>query len=165
MKEIKTTRTIEEVTGYEAFDGTKFTDKRECEKYEKLTAEEAIDKRFLKLIVAMFEELAFTDKVNLVGSGIGEGNGVVVVKIKDEDDLNIAKAFQKIHQPGTKRNFTEDMIGKEILVYITGDYYITEQENGDWNIDSCWIYGTVEDQIRAFAIGLKEVIKDNRWDE
>ena len=33
MKEIKEIRTIEEVVGYEAYDGTKFVDKTECEKY------------------------------------------------------------------------------------------------------------------------------------
>lgn len=50
MKEIKQSRIIEEVTGYEAFDGTVFKTEEECIKYEG-TAEAVITKRFFSHVV------------------------------------------------------------------------------------------------------------------
>ena len=166
MKEIKETRMIEEVVGYEAYDGTRFADRRECEKYEKLTAEEAINKAFSNLIVAMFEEDDFTQcGDSFIGSGVGEGCGIAVIKMKTEDDVNKANAFQHMHHRSAQKHFTTDMIGKEILVYISSDFYDTKQDTGTWSLDSCWIYGTVEDQVATFERRLRELIADNRWDE
>lgn len=161
MKEIKEIRTIEEVVGYEAYDGTKFVDKTECEKYEKMTAEEAIENKFRNLTVAMFEEYDMTNNGcdEYVGSGVNEGFGIALVKIKDENDFNICKAFKNLHYPTAKNTFTEDMIGKEILVLVTSDYFGENKESGKWTYDNCWVFGTVEDQIKKYEEKLREAIK------
>ena len=161
MREIIKTRTIEEVIGYEAFDGTTFADKAECEKYEKLTAEQAIENKFKNLTVAMFEEYEMTNNGcdEYVGGGVNEGFGVALVKIKDENDFNICKAFQNLYYPTAKNSFTEDMIGKEVLVLVSSDYYVGNQESGEWTYDNCWVFGTIEDQIKKYEEKLRAAIK------
>ena len=68
MKAITNVKTVEEIVGYEACDGTRFTTKEECQKYEN-TAEAVIKGRFKKLVVK-----------EMVGSDITHcGNGFVGV--------------------------------------------------------------------------------------
>ena len=158
MKEIKEIRTIEEIVGYEAYDGTRFADKEECMKYEKLTAEKAIKDKFKKLIVGMIEELDFCDKgPAYLGSGCGEGMGYALVQIKDEADLNICNAYRELIKYHGERTFTEDMIGKEVLVIVTDDYYYSNRESGDWELEECYIYGTIEEQIKIYTDRLNSI--------
>lgn len=157
MKEIKETRTIVEVVGYEAYDGTRFVDKAECEKYEKLTAEEAIKENFVKLIVKMVEEDEDITRGNYIrseeyiGAGVGEGNGYALVRIKDEDDVNICNAYKKLVKHNYGKQFTNDMIGKDIIVFVSDDYYGDNKETGKWTLEYCWVYGTVEEQIEIYS--------------
>ena len=167
MREIKETRTIEEVVGYEAYDGTRFADKTECEKYEKLTAEEAIINHFKKLIVKIAEEEDITKAEHtgcedFVGSGCGGGYGIALVRIKNEDDVNICNAYKKLVEPNSEKEFTNDMIGKEILVYVTDEYYNHNQETGDWEYNICWIYETIEYQIALYTKRIREAFKENK---
>ena len=170
MKEIKEIRTIEEVVGYEAFDGTKFVDKTECEKYEKMTAEEAIKKNFAKLVVAMAEEDDDITKANtphteeFIGAGVGEGYGLALVRIKDENDVNICNAYKKLVCPKYGKEFTNDMIGKDIIVGVTYDYYEGNREDGNWEYENCWVFGTIEYQIALYASRLKEAFKVEKGD-
>lgn len=164
MKEIKETRTIVEVVGYEAYDGTRFADKAECEKYEKLTAEEAIINNFEKLIVKIAEEEDITkaehaDCEEFVGAGCGGGYGIALVRIKNEDDVNICNAYKKLVKPDYGKEFTNDMIGKEILVYIADEYYDDNKATGDWEYNTCWIYGTIEDQIALYTKRIREAFE------
>ena len=164
MKEIKKTRTIEEVVGYEAIDGTVFTNREECEKYEKLTAEEAIKNNFRKLIIGMEEEYKFCNpegKMSFLGAGCGEGFGFALVKIQNENDFNVCNAYCKLVSPSTPYQFTKDMIGKEILVNVTDDYYSYNRENNTWRLNDCYVYGTIERQIEIYTERLMS-IKDNK---
>lgn len=166
MREIKETRMIEEVVGYEAYDGTRFTSKEECRKYEDLTAKDAIIKKFSNLIVAMAEEDEDITKANtcgaedFVGSGVGEGCGLALVRIKDENDLYICNAYSEI--TSGKNRFTEDMIGKEILVCVTDNYYGKNKITGNWNFNNCYVYGTIEDQIALYTKRLREAFEVSR---
>ena len=167
MKELIKTRVIKEIVGYEADDGKVFDNKEDCEEYEKQNTKKLIERKFLGLIVAMFDEGNFTDMGNadFVGCGVGECCGIAVIKMENEDDLCTAKLFQDIYHPKAKRRFTEDMIGKEILVYVSGDYFEEKQENGKWTFDSCYPYGTVEDCVETYKQRLLTAIEYNRWDE
>lgn len=164
MREIMTIRTIEEVVGYEAFDGTKFESKDECEKYEKLTAEGAIKEKFKKLFVGMIEEseMIWGGKKVFVGGGCGDGNGYALVRIKNENDLNICKAFYKITKDKSPREFTEDMIGKEIIVCVTDEYYESNRTNGEWDLTECYVDGTIEDNIETYKSRLM-LLKDEAY--
>lgn len=169
MKEIKEIRTIEEVVGYEAFDGTRFVDKDECIKYEKLTAEDVIKRKFADLIVVIVEEDEAITRgnycdVEFVGSGCGEGNGLALVRIKDENDFNICNAYNKLMHPKIVHDeygFTKDMIGKDVIVLVTNDYCGDNKETGNWELNFCMVYGTVEEQIRLYARRLKAAFTIN----
>lgn len=163
MREIKETRMIEEVVGYEAYDGTRFTSKEECRKYEDLTAKDAIIRKFSNLIITMVEEDEDITKANtygaeeFVGSGVGEGYGLALIRIKDENDLNICNAYSNLFRNEDK--FTEDMIGKEIIVGVTAYYCGDHKINGDWKFEYCTVWGTVEDQIALYTKRLREAFE------
>ena len=89
MKELKITKTIEEVNGYEAFDGKIFKEKEECEKYER-SAYGVITKEFEQLFVGeRFPECHIWEEY---GYGSEEFE-MAIIDIKDEKDLFIANKY------------------------------------------------------------------------
>ena len=139
MKELKITRTIEEITGYEADDGRRFKTEEECRKYEN-SAKYAIYNQFLKLgISEPFGECQIWENY---GYGSEEWN-LIIVDIKDENDLKIANMFAEMQVPKTSFpdnfRFNSSHIGKRLLVGIGSEY--------DPN---CYIYGTFDDIVNKF---------------
>ena len=141
MKEIKVTRTVEEITGYEADDGTRFKTEEECKKYEN-SAHYAIYNQFLKLGVSE----PFSECQIFENFGYGsEEYQLIVIDIKDENDLKIANMFAEMQVPkpdGSRLDrvrFGTNRIGQRLLVGI-----------GDEYCENCYIYGTQEEIIEKF---------------
>lgn len=141
MTELKTKKTIEEVYGYQATDGTIFPSREECEKYEK-TAANVINTRFKSLMVGgePFPEYQIWESF---GGGSDEYE-YAVIEMKNADDLKIANMYGELHGKGA---LSEEYIGKRILVTL-GDRYC--------NYDSDWYPRTEEDIIEQFK---KDVAK------
>lgn len=160
MRELKETKTIEVTIGYEAIDGTVFTDKEECERYEKITADVIIKDRFKKMIVNYIEECEIT-KINTedeyIGAGCGEDNYVALVKINDEKDLDTLKLYKELVRPRTNQTITEDYIGKEVLVYIGERVYEKGEYKDEFDFDNCWVFGTIEDNIKRYTENLMQI--------
>lgn len=142
MEEIKRTRTIEEVTGYMAFDGKYFENKEECEKYEK-TAYGVIAKEF-RTIMVNGDEFAECNIWEEYGYG-SEEFYYAVLDIKTEDDLYIANKYYEL--VGKSKNYLIDKkyIGKRIMV-STGYSYDRECNP---------VPRTEEDLISEFKANLK----------
>lgn len=123
MKTITTTKTIEEVVGYEAFDGRVFDSEAECKKYEK-TAEAVICKDFYELIIRetgkSFNDSKFAecDIWNNFGYG-SEEYDYAIVEIRDERELEIANRFYEIKHG---KGISSDYIGKKVLVNLGMSY-------------------------------------------
>ena len=123
MKEIKVTKTIEEVVAYEAFDGERFDSRDECKKYES-TAEAVIEKAFFELITRetgkTFDDsiIAECDIYEHFGYG-SEEYYYAIVEIKDESELEIANRFYEIKK-GT--GIPREYIGKKILINLGMQY-------------------------------------------
>ena len=79
MKEIKKERTITD-TYYEAVDGTQFSSKEECQKYEN-TAKAVLREKFKKLIIEESTEYDFF-------SAGSDENTVYAVKMETEGDMD-----------------------------------------------------------------------------
>ena len=116
MKELKRTKTVEEIFGYEAEDGTFFNDKAECEKYE-ATAKAVIYKEFKKLMVGEpFPECHIWESF---GYG-SEEYMLVIIEIKDANDVHTANMFSE--SVSGCFTFTNEHIGKRFLVNLGYSY-------------------------------------------
>ena len=149
MKEIKETKTIEEVTGYEAFDGQVFKEKEECEKYER-SAKGVLKKQFMGLVIKEMEVCDITNYGDVPFTETGEDWYATLVKIKNAEDLKICNMYWELINPKAEAKFTNDMIGKIIIVSV-GD--------GDW----CYPMGPIEDCVekyRKMLMKLTEVEKN-----
>lgn len=167
MREIIKTRTIEEVVGYEACDGTRFDTKEECEKYEKIAVRAVIVELFKKLVVNYIEEATITNWGDgFAGSGVGEDWYYALVKINNEADLDVLRMYKELTRPTANQEITEDLIGKEIIVGIGARRYENGKNCDEFLFDNCWIYGTIEDQIKLYTESLMK-IKDEpfNWDD
>ena len=146
MKEIKTTKTVEEVIGYEAGDGMRFTSKAECEKYEG-SARYAARKVFESICVKQFDDgdvylnESYMFDPCLYG-GFNDENLYVIADIKTERELNIALMFRKLWTMDLgSAEPTTDMIGKRVLIYLGAE---------GWN--QCFdVLGTEEQFVGRFA--------------
>ena len=144
MKTIKQKREIEEITGYEAFDGTMFGDSEQCRQYEK-TAKCAIKARFNELVVNKLSEYEAFE-----GFGCGsEDYNLVVVDIRSEADLQAFNQYSAFVEGTENRCAKSDVIGHKLLVGIG---YCD-----DW--DTCYIYGTFEDVCAKFFAGMNNIFK------
>ena len=113
MKEIKHTRMVEEIIGYQAEDGKNFRSKEECETYEE-TAKAVIFNEFKQL---MINGEPFSE--NNIWENFGYGNedfALAVIEIKDEHDLHIANMYSEAYKYGY--TFPKEMIGKRVLVSL-----------------------------------------------
>lgn len=138
MKEIK--KTVETVVAYEAFDGTTFTDKEECSKYEN-SAFGVVLARIKKLVVI---ELVECDLFENYGYG-SEEYYYWVMDIKDKADVNLFNQFRSMIGSGigSGTELTDDYIGKRILVG-TGSCY------DSWNYRTLYVRGTYDDMVEKF---------------
>lgn len=150
METIKTTRTIEEVIGYKAFDGTEFKDKEECKKYEN-TARNVIIKNFKEIVIKVLEGYTMTnltiDKRTCADvcplCGCGEDWHYALICIKDENDLKIAQMYQELAFSNAKRRFTSDDIGKELVISVGESYG-----------DHCYVWGTIDECVDNYRKAL-----------
>ena len=112
MKEITRERTVREVVGYEANDGTPFESKEECLKYEK-SALSVVRDRFNKLIVGE------TYEYGLLEAGCEDGKWYIL-NIKNADDVNTVAMYGSLR--GCYGSLaTDDDIGKEIVIATWDD--------------------------------------------
>lgn len=121
MKEIKKTRTIEEVTGYEAFDGTEFTTKEECEKYEN-SAIGVVTKELEKLFID--ERFVECQIYEHFGYGSEEFE-YAIVDIKNDDDLRIINQYYELQSKGNIKSeslISRDYIGKRVMITLGYTY-------------------------------------------
>lgn len=140
MKEIKRERKIEEVTGYEAFDGKWFKEKEECEKYER-SAYGVIAKEFESLFVReRFAECSIWEEY---GYGSEEFE-MAIIYIKDANDLHTANKYYELVSNGGCKLIGTEYIGKKILVNLGYSY--------DRYVPPC--PRTMEDLMRAFESNL-----------
>lgn len=151
MKELKRTREVTEIYGYESDDGTYFRTEEECKKYEE-TARYAIDKAFFDLCIRQDEDSSFNG-VMFPECSIFENFGygseewmLVVVEMKTLEDLKIVDMYRKEHLghssiDNPKCMLTKEYIGKRVLVGI-GQHYE--------GYDAFYVYGTVDEVIEKF---------------
>lgn len=91
---------IEYITKYKAIDGTVFNDRTECEKYEN-TAKCVIKTKFDKLVI--------NHRHNSYDLFDGcDDNTVLVVKMKDKDDMDTVLQMLYIENPHLKKSENEN---------------------------------------------------------
>ena len=154
MTELKQTRTIEEIVGYVANDGTQFETKEECKKYE-TTANAVIKERFKKLVVKEIEGCVLGNYgTAFFNCNCDEDWYYALVEIKNSEDLNVAMMYAQISDK--EHNFTEDMIGKKIIVAVGEGIYPKPDGKYKSNYNYCYIHGTIEEQIEKFKTTMKK---------
>lgn len=155
MEAIKKVITTEEIVGYKSFDGQEFKEKEECEKYER-SAIGVLKKQFMELVIKEMEVCDITNCGSLAFSECGEDWYAALIKIKNAEDLKICNMYWELINSKSTVKFTNEMIGKEILVRL-GD--------GDW----CYPYGTIEECVERYRTALmkfKETeVKSNEEEE
>lgn len=138
MKKITTTKTIEEVTGYEALDGTFFRSAEECEKYE----ESAVG-----IIKARAKEylIGETTIYGLLNEGSDEC-GVEIYNIADKDAA--ATISQLIYIKCGERDTcsVDEYIGKELIIFWSYDE------------DYAWFY-TIDSLTKSIKNNYKNAIE------
>lgn len=151
MEVKKITKTIEEVVGYVAFDGTEFKDKAECEKYEN-TAEAIINHRFAESCVKhmMVDSMATEIGDGYWEAGCGEEYYSGIVQINNDEELQIALMFQELHCKSAKRKFSTSDYGKDLVVYLGEREYKT----GRCIFENCYIWGTIDECAEQFRKAL-----------
>ena len=164
MKTLTTTKTIEEITGYEAYDGTVFKTKEECEKYEN-TASFVITERFKKLVIKEMEGIDITECASAFClSSTDEDWYYVLIEIKNDDDLRVAQMYENlVGFSHADRHFTTEMIGKRIIVGAGEGVYPRPESGKRCNYQYCYVWGTIEEQIEKYAKTLRrlEEVNDN----
>ena len=130
MRENKITRTIEEINGYYADDGTWFREKEECQKYEE-TAKMVVYKMIKDKMIA---------KTNIYAL-LTEGNEDDEVEIYNVDSIETVELLNRYIALTTydKKSdlITTEMIGKKIIIFWSYDR--------DW----CWCKGSIEDLLNT----------------
>lgn len=103
------------VENYIAFDGTKFEDKYECQKYEE-------SKRYE--VTALFRGLivGYSTESNIYGTGCGDAECVVAYKPKSDLDIRIANNYANLTGVGIP---VELSVGETYYAYVGCDneYY------------------------------------------
>jgi len=151
MKEV-VKEVIKRETIWEASDGTQFTSKEECQKYEN-TAGCVIRTRYSSLIVKSLRE------EDLLINGCYD-KIIDVIKLDDSSDINTVLAMCKLH--GYNEN---EAVCKKAL---KNDSYILI--NRGYDNDNFWIMGTIDDILQEISDKLSSVVKvkfdiDDYYDE
>ena len=143
MKKITKTKTIEEVIGYEAYDGTHFEVREECEKYEK-TAKAVIEMRIKPY------KLGETSEWNFFCYRGCDDSTVEVYSIPDEEAFDALCMYLKNNETEWSGTITvpekENFIGNNMIL--------------SWNYDHdyCDIY-TIDDILNEIRNSYEKVIK------
>ena len=144
MKEIKTIRTIEEVTGYEAMDGTIFRSKGECEKYE--SSAEAAAKT-----AAWHYLVADRTSYNLIRD---DDQGFYIFDIPNVKALEIILHWAHLANVDKVERITADLIGKRICIMWT-----------EWDVPFvCKEFLTEESMIAWYTECIRELFADKAID-
>lgn len=101
MKEITKERIVKDVVGYKAFDGRMFDNKRDCEKYERKTANEMLK----NLIVGE------TTQDELYNGGYDDCL-IYIISIKNSMAMNDAKIINQVFGD----LFKDEDYGKEVII-------------------------------------------------
>lgn len=133
MKEIKITKTIEEVTGYTAEDGTRFygaNAKLECEKYEN-TAKAVINTMYKKIPKVESSEYGIFD---YCGS---EENPVDIIYIRNTNDVDVINKYLQINCGYTNCKMLDyDAVGTTQIILFSYDLEWQHFESVDSFISS-----------------------------
>ena len=141
MRADKITRTIEEVRGYYADDGTWFKTEEECQKYEE-TAKMVVFKMIKDKIVAK------TTILDLFGEGEDYAD-VDIYNVDSVDTVELLNRYVAMNTYDKQVVFTTDMVGKKIILAWNYDH--------DW----CKCYGTIEDLLGGIKQKYEEKISQN----
>lgn len=114
MNKIIRTKVIEEIVGYQAFDGEIFNSKSMCEAHEMEIAEE----KLMKLVVGE------TNESVLFGNGLDD-DILYIVAINTEADMEVAELFNSVFSDKKYPIFRESDLGKEVIIknYDPYEYY------------------------------------------
>lgn len=139
MKEITVTKTVVEVTGYEASDGTRFNTKEECMKYEQ-SAEAAVSKMFEDICVKPYGDTHFAECEIYENYGYGSEEYLdVIADIKTEKELKIANMYCDMWAGKNGKRLDNKYIGKRVLIAV----------GIDWD-RTFYAVGTEEEMIEGF---------------
>ena len=125
MKKLTREIVTEEITGYEAIDGTWFKTEEECRKYEESAKIVAYGK-VRQYIVGE------TNCYNLFDGNGYEDNHIDIINIKDAEVLNMLNQYRVLCEKDVKL-IKDDCIGKTLMI--------------GWDYDHCWSWnmGTIDD--------------------
>ena len=146
MEVIKQEITRTEITGYRANDGKEFYTEEECLAYEK-TAKCAITQAFNQLVIVWQNEWSVFENY---GCG-SEDWKIVMIHIKDENDLKVANMFSQIAYE-KKNKFDASHIGKKLIVGIGDGYDDTP---------ACYVYGTIDELVAKFKSDMEKRFKED----
>ena len=143
MKEQKITRTIEEINGYIADDGTWFKRKEDCHEYEASA----------KMVVYNMVKEKIIGKTNILGL-FSEGCEDCDVEIYSVDSMNTVELLNRyiyLYTYDKKDNLiTTEMIGHKIIICWSYDK------------DYCWCKGTIEDILKEIRENYEKVISKTK---
>jgi hypothetical protein len=151
MKEV-VKEVIKRETIWEASDGTQFTSKEECQKYEN-TAKCVIRTRYSSLIVKSLRE------EDLLINGCYD-NIIEVIKLDDSSDINTVLAMCKLYGYDEEETVCKRALKSDSYILI----------NRGYDNDSFWIMGTIDDILQKISDKLSSVVKvkieiDDYYDE
>lgn len=139
MKEQKITRTIEEVNGYIADDGTWFRTKDQCMEYEESAKMVAFNMVKDKMI-------AKSTIYGLLSDGDEECD-VEIYNVDSKDTVELLNKYIYLYTYNKKADLIKmDMIGKEIIIC--------------WNYDRdcCWCKGSINDMIEGINKNYNKIV-------
>ena len=151
MKEV-VKEVIKRETIWVASDGTQFTSKEECQKYEN-TAKCVIRTRYSSLIVKSLRE------EDLLINGCYD-NIIDVIKLDDSSDINTVLAMCKLYGYDEEETVCKRALKSDSYILI----------NKGYDDDSFWIMGTIDDILQKISDKLSSVVKvkfdiDDYYDE
>jgi len=151
MKEIKQSRIIEEVTGYEAFDGTVFKNADECIKYEG-TAEGVIAKRFFSHVIKGNKDRGIVECWSTEILHGYEEDIDVLYYVEDDEAIKDFEMYAQLRRECIRDKDISKYKGKVVLV-----------KTFDGCEERCYIEGTEEELIEDFTKFVKKTF--NREDK
>ena len=143
MKVQKITRTIEEINGYIADDGTWFKREEDCKEYEASA----------KMVVYNMVKEKMIGKTSIYGL-LGEGDEDCDVEIFSVDSVNTLELLNRyvyLYTYDKKENLiTTDMIGHKIIICWSYDK------------DYCWCKGSIEDVLNDIKANYEKAINKEK---
>ena len=145
MKINKETKTIEEITSYEAFDGTKFKTESECAKYENSAIAAAKQAAWHYLVAKRVDVDVFNS----------EDMGLYVFDVPDTTAYEVILHWGNISNINQIEKFTPSYVGKRVAFC----WY-------DWDgIYFCPMYATKEQMIEFYTEHIEQLFADKETEE